>query len=62
VSHEFGVSGVDVGRIFRGGMLAVVDEMLHNGLQWMSGTEDLKLGLKQKGTGVREALVGIGRR
>jgi hypothetical protein len=56
------VSGVDVGRILRGGMLAVVAEMLHNGLRWMSGTDDLKLGSKPKGMGVREASVGVKRR
>jgi glycerate kinase len=45
------VSGVDVGRILRGGMLAVVAERLDNGLRWMSRTVDLKLGSKPKGSG-----------
>ncbi len=51
VSHGFGVSGVEVGRIPRGGMLTIIAERLGNGLRWMSGTVDLKLGSKPKGSG-----------
>jgi hypothetical protein len=45
------MSGVEIGGILRGGMLAVVSDRLDNGLRWMSGTVDLKLGLKAKGSG-----------
>ena len=45
------MSGVEIGRILRGGMLAVVSDRLDNGLRWMSRTVDLKLGSKLKGSG-----------
>jgi hypothetical protein len=45
------MSGVDIGGIFCGGMLADVSDRLDNGRRWMSGTVDLKLGSKPKGSG-----------
>ena len=51
VSHGFGMSGVEMGSILCGGMLAVVSDRLDNGLRWKLGTVDLKLGSKLKGSG-----------
>ncbi len=51
VSHGFGMSGVEIGSILRVGMLAVVSDRLDNSLRCMSGTVDLKLGSKLKGSG-----------
>ena len=51
MSHGFGVSGADIGGIFRGGMLADVFDMLGDDRRWMSGTEDLRFGSKPKGSG-----------
>ena len=51
MSHGFGVSGADIGRIFLGGMPADVSDKLGNDRRWMSGTVDLRLGSKPKGSG-----------
>ena len=58
MSHGFGVSGADIGGIFRGGMLADVFDMLGDDRRWMSGTEDLRFGSKPKGSGGSGGLFG----
>ncbi len=45
------MSGVEIGGIVHGGMLAVVSNRLDNSLRWMPGMVDLKLGSKPKGSG-----------